>query len=200
MFSKPLMRWYEPRWAYVDRMWAQLRHILNAASLSRIVIATAIISLLIVACIKWAMPQFVIPNLWPFLFAFPAILMMLVAQFAILTLIPPSITIRAEKIIIQHGQTARIIDQNSIRKISLAIHSQDRVRLRISYRKKGITRSRCIGVAGSVDLYQLCEHLPIFPTIRDARKYSSARLKRWHFGIRENRNRLLPTYDLTTQE
>ena len=80
---------------------------------------------------KWAFPQLVLPNLWPLVFALPAIVLMLVAQLGILTLIPPSVTIRADKILVQHGQSATKIDPETVSATYLTFHPDNRIRLRI---------------------------------------------------------------------
>ena len=117
----------------------------------------------------------VLPNLWPLVFAIPAIVLILVAQFGILTLIPPTVTIRADKILVQHGQSATIIDPKNVTATYLTFHSDDRIRLRICYTKKSKTKSRVIGVPPSVDIGKLTEMLPIVPVVRDARNRSLAR-------------------------
>jgi hypothetical protein len=153
-------------------LWKQLFHILNPASLLRITIATIVVSGLIVAGFKWAVPQLVLPNLWPIVFALPAILLIRVAQFGVLTLIPPTATIRADKIVVQHGESATIIDPKTVTAAFLTFHSDDRIRLRICYTKKSKTRSRVIGVPPTVDFNQLSEMLPIILVVRDARNRS----------------------------
>jgi len=153
-------------------LWSQLNHILNPASLIRIALGTAIVSGAIIAGFKWAVPQIVLPNLWPLVFALPAILLMLVAQFGIMTLIPPTVTIRADRILVQHGQSATIIDAEAVTATYLTFHADDRIRLRICYTKKSKTKSRAIGVPPTVDFNRLSEMLPMVPVVRDARNRS----------------------------
>ena len=170
--AKPKLTWNVPRWAYTRRLWSQLNHIINPVSLCRITIVTVVVSAVVLAGLKWAVPKFVVPNLWPIVFAFPAILLMLVAQFGILTLIPPTVTIRADKILVQHGQSATIIDPNTVTATYLTFHPDDRIRLRIRYTKKMKPKSRVIGVPPTVDISKLSEMLPIIPVVRDARNRS----------------------------
>lgn len=110
-----------------------------------------------------------LPNLWPLVFAFPAILLMLVLQLGILTLIPPTATIRADRILVQHGQSATIIDPQTVTATYLTFHPDDRIRLRICYIRKSKSTSRVIGVPSKVDFDRLSEVLPIEPVVRDAR-------------------------------
>jgi hypothetical protein len=153
-------------------LWSQLNHILNPASLIRIGLGTAIVSAAIIGAFKWAVPQMALPNLWPLVLALPAILLMLVMQFGILTLIPPTATIRSDRIIVQHGQSATIIDSKTVTASYLTFHTEDRIRLRICYTRKSKTKSRVIGVPPTVDFNRLSEMLPVAPVVRDARNRS----------------------------
>ena len=173
--AKPKLTWSVPRWAYTRQLWTQLNRILNPASLIRIGLGTAIVSAAIIAAFKWAVPQMALPNLWPLVFALPAILLMLVLQFGILTLIRPTATIRADRILVQHGQSATIIDPQTVTVTYLTFHSDDRIRLRICYTKKSKTKSRAIGVPPTVDFNRLSKMLPITPVVRDARNRSLAK-------------------------
>jgi hypothetical protein len=153
-------------------LWSELNHILNPASLIRIAVGTAIVSVAIIAGFKWAVPRMVLPNLWPLVLALPAIVLMLVAQCGILTLIPPTVTVRTDKILVQHGQSVTIIDSKTVTATYLTFHPDDRIRLRICYTKKSKTRSRVIGVPPTVDFNRLSEMLPMVPAVRDARNRS----------------------------
>lgn len=170
--SKPKLTWFVPRWAYTRRLWAQLGWILNPASLIRITVVAVVASAAIVGGFKWIFPQLVLPNLWLLVLSFPGILLCFVVQFGILTLIPPVVTIRADKILIQHGESSRIIDTKSVTSTSLIFHSDDRIRLRICYTKKSKGKSQVVGVPPTVDFNKLTEMLPIAPVVRDARNRS----------------------------
>lgn len=170
--AKPKLTWYVPRWAYTRQLWSELNLILNPTSLIRISVGTAFVSAGIIAGFKWAVPQMVLPNLWPLVLALPAIVLMFVAQCGILTLIPPTVTIRADKILVQHGESASIIYTKDVTAIYLVFHPDDRIRLRICYTKKSKTRSRVIGVPPTVDFNRLSEMLPIVPVVHDARNRS----------------------------
>lgn len=163
------LTWFVPRWAYTRRLWMQLYRVLNPASLIRIALGTAFVSVVMVAGLKWAFPQLALPQLWPMLFALPAILLMVVIQFAILTLIPPTVTIRADKILVQHGQSATVIDALRVTATYLTFHADDRIRLRICYSKTTESKSRVVGVPPTVDFNRLTALLPIAPVVRDAR-------------------------------
>ncbi len=173
--AKQKLTWYVPRWSFTRQLWSQLNHILNRASLIRISLCTVVASAVIVAGFKWAIPQMALPNLWPLVFALPAIVLMIVVQFGMMTLIPPTVTIRPDKILVQHGQSATIIDANSVTATYLTYHSDDRIRLRICYTKKSEIKTRTIGVPPTVDFNRLSEMLPMAPVVRDARNRSLAR-------------------------
>lgn len=170
--AKPKLSWYVPRWAYTQRLWAQFYHILNPASLIRISVAAVVVSAAIVAGFKWVFPQLVLPNLWLLVLSYPGILLCFVVQFGILTLIPPVVTIRADKILMQHGESARIIDTKGVTSTCLTFHSDDRIRLRICYTKKSKGMSLVVGVPPTVDFNKLTKMLPIAPVVRDARSRS----------------------------
>jgi hypothetical protein len=170
--AKPKLTWYVPRWAYTRQLWSQLNRILNPAALIRITLGTAIVSAAIIAGFKWAVPQIVLPNLWPLVFALPAILLLLVLQFGVLTLIPPTATICSDRIIVQHGQSATIIDSKTVTASFLTFHTEGRIRLRICYTRKSERKSRVIGVPPTVDFNRLSEMLPVAPVVRDARNRS----------------------------
>ena len=129
----------------------------------------------VIVAFKWAVPQMALPNLWPVVFTFPAMLLTLVLQFGILTLFPPTATVRADRILVQHGQTATIIDPATVTATCLTFHPDDRVRLRVCYTTNSKTKSKVIGVPPTVDFNRLSEMLPIAPVVRDARNRSFAK-------------------------
>lgn len=135
-------------------------------------VTTAIAAAAIIAGLKWAVPQIVLPNLWPLIFAFPAILLILGIQFGLLTLMPPTATIRSDRILVHHGQSSTIIDARTVTATYLTFHADDRIRLRICYTKYARTKSLVIGVPPTVDFSRLSEMLPVTPVVRDARNRS----------------------------
>jgi hypothetical protein len=149
-----------------------MNRILSPASLTRMALATAIVAAALIVGLKWAIPQIVLPNLGVLLLAFPAILLIVVLQFGLLVLIPPTVTIRPERIFVRHGQSCLMIDAKTIKAAYLTVHAGDRIRLRICYAKDNTVRSRVIGVPSTVDLDRLTALLPIAPEVRDARNRS----------------------------
>jgi hypothetical protein len=171
LMVKPELTWREPRWAYVSKLWRQLRCLLNPTSLIRISLVTAFLAAVIVWGLKWVMPQVILPNLWPLLLALPGILLLLILQTSLLTLIPPTATVRPDKICVQHSESMSIVDAASIARTYIIVFSNQRIRLRICYLHKEKCKSLTIGVPPTVDLERLAELLPVWPIVRDARSW-----------------------------
>jgi len=167
--AKAKLTWYVPRWAYTNRLWSRLQWLLRAASLARIAIGAGIATAVIIGGLKWALPQLKLPNLLPVVLSLPTMMLTLICQVGLLTLIPPVATVRADKIIVQHGQSGAIIDAKSVTKTSLTFYSDDRVRLRVCFHKKSKPRSRVIGIPPTVDFDRLAKMLPTYPVVHDAR-------------------------------
>ena len=166
------LSWQVPRWAYVSRLWSQLDHILNPKSLTRIVFITTTVSVLVILGCRWLVPQMVLPNLWPMALSLPALVLTSVVQLGVLTLIRPNVTIRSDKILVQHGQSTTIIGSDSVTATRLVFHPGHRIRLRISYTKKSKPKSGVLGVPMAIDLNDLSKSLPVAPAIRDVRNRS----------------------------
>lgn len=167
--KKLKLTWSVPRWAYTRRLWLQMNHVLNPVTLIRMALVTLIVATGMIVGLKWAIPQIVLPNFGILLLAFPAILVIVVLQFGLLVLIPPTATIRPESIFVQHGQSALRIDAKTIIAAYLTVHAGDRIRLRICYTRNDKLKSRVIGVPPTVDLDRLTEFLPVALVVRDAR-------------------------------
>ena len=150
-------------------MWQSLRRILNLASLLRITTITIVVSVAILAVFRWSFPLRAFPNLWPLLFKLPALFLLLIVQLAVLTYFQPRVTISKSKIILQHGQSAFLIDPRSVTATYLAFHRENRIRLRICYVKKKKRKSRTIGIPPATDFAILATLLPIEPVVHDAR-------------------------------
>ncbi len=90
----------------------------------RVVFASTIVCVAIVLALKFALPNLVLQNLWPMLFALRGILLAVVAQTAILTLIPPFVTIRNDRVQYVHGQNGFEIKTKSIAWIQVTVFSK----------------------------------------------------------------------------
>ena len=156
-------------------MWKDIKRVLNSRSLFRIIVASTIACAVIVIGFKIAVPNFALQNLWPMLFALPGILLAVVAQMAILTLIPPFVTIRSDRIQYVHGQNGFEIKPKSIAWIQVSVFSDSIKRMKIAYTPRGKLRILRVGIASHVNLQELIDLLPLEPKILDARGRWSAK-------------------------
>ena len=168
-------------------MWKDIKRELNSRSLFRIIVASTIACAVIVIGFKIAVPNFALQNLWPMLFALPGILLAVVAQMAILTLIPPFVTIRSDRIQYVHGQNGFEIKPKSIAWIQVSVFSDSIKRMKIAYSPRRKLRILRVGIASHVNLQALIDLLPLEPKILDARGRWSAKKqpmtnKRLHVG------------------
>ena len=168
------LTWAVPRWSYVARLWRELNCIVNLKSLIRICIVSILGCIALVGAVKIAIPNLAIGNLWPIVFALPAILLAVLAQLTLLTLIPPFVTSRKDQIQYAHGQNVFQINANQIEAIQLTVFSDTRIRLKIRYSNKRKLRILRFGVSPGIVLDSLSNHLPSSPKIVDAR----SRIKR----------------------
>ncbi|WP_153559213.1 hypothetical protein [Roseimaritima sediminicola] len=165
------LKWHEPRWFYVPRLWRQLRQILNLRSLVVIVLASAFVGAAIIALCKIAIPQFAIPNrLWWMLLSLPGVILYLCFYFALLSAFPPTITVRGRTLQRTHSSAGPKIKPEHVRISWLTVHSRGRVRLKLRYCLGKLERTCVFGVSSSVDLDMLVQVLPQEPIVRDARK------------------------------
>ena len=70
----------------------------------RICIGSFLSCFALVGALKIAIPNPALGNLWLIVFALPGILLAVIAQLTLLTIIPPFVTIRKDKIQYVHGQ------------------------------------------------------------------------------------------------
>lgn len=170
MSDKQQITWWVPRWAFVSRQWRTLRQcILNRRSFTAVVFGSVISCATIIVACKLAFPAMVVPNLWPVAIAVPGFFVALVLQTAVLTLIPPYVRLRPNRLEKSHGQTGLQIKAADVLRTQLYVHRGDRVRLRIRYNGRKRTRTLVLGVPTTVDLDRLVEMLPVRPSILDAR-------------------------------
>jgi len=163
------LRWAVPRWSYVPRLWRELNCIVNLKSLIRICIGSVLGCFALVGALKIAIPNLALGNLWPIVFALPGILLAVIAQLTLLTIIPPFVTIRRDKIQYVHGQNGFQINANQIQAIQLTVVSDTRIRLKIRYVHNRKSRILRFGVSPRIVLGSLSNCLPLLPKIVDAR-------------------------------
>ena len=166
------LRWAVPRWSYVPRLWRELNRIVNLQSMIRICSVSILGCLALVGALKIAIPNLALGNLWPIVFALPGIVLAVIAEFTLLTLIPPFVTIRKDKIQYVHGQNGFQINANQIKAIQLTVFSDTRIRLKIRYAHHRKSRILRFGVSPQIVLGSLSNSLPLLPKIVDARNRS----------------------------
>lgn len=171
--GKPKMTWRVPRWAFVPRLWRSLRrYILNPQAISRICAGSLGSCAAIILVLKILFPAMILPNLWHVVAAVPLVLLALVLQFGVLAAIPPSITLRSDRLHKSHGQSGLHIKADQVVAAHIFVHSDDRVRLKIRYRHRSRMRTLVVGIPSTVDLDRLVTMLPVTSQIRDARSRS----------------------------
>ncbi|TWT79734.1 hypothetical protein CA13_11410 [Planctomycetes bacterium CA13] len=162
--------WYAPKWSTNHRKWWALRkYLLSSGPLFRMSVATAVAVLLIVAAFKFAFPQMVLPNIWPVFLALPTVLGAMVAQTAMLSLFKQRILVTPKKIVISHGQSATHIKPESLTRVTLTAHAENKTRIRFDYVVKAKPKSKTVGFSEECDLFKLAELLPIEIVTRDVR-------------------------------
>ena len=136
----------------------------------RMGVATLLVAVAIIAYLKIAFPGIVLPNLWPIVFALPAVIGALVLQFGLLSLFRQRVLVTPKKILISHGQSATIIRPESLRCVTLTVHDGGKSRIRFDYSVKSRNRFKTVGLSENCDLFRLSELLPIEIVTRDARR------------------------------
>ena len=170
MSGKQKITWWVPRWAFVPGLRRSLQQcVFNRGSIMNIVGGSVLASAVIIVALKIAFPALVVPNLWPAVIAIPGVFVAMILQFAILLIVPPSVTLREDRILKSHGQSGLLIKASDFLATQIYVHSKDRVRLKIRYRQRKHERTVVLGVPPNVDLEQLVSMLPVTPAIRDAR-------------------------------
>ncbi|MEO1527877.1 MAG: hypothetical protein AAFX06_20795 [Planctomycetota bacterium] len=170
MSDEQKLSWSVPRWAYVPQVWRSLqKEVVNGSSLGRIVIVSVLVSVVLIGALKLAVPGFAIPNLGGLLAALPAILLLLTLQSGMLSVIPPRVTLRRDRLEKHHGQTALRVHSENILSAQVYVHREDRIRLKLRFKGRKREQTLVLGVSPDVDLDQLVGLLPVVPVIRDAR-------------------------------
>ena len=135
----------------------------------RITMGTVLVTAIIVGALKWCLPAFAVPNLFPVILAIPMMIWGLWLNYLVLAAFKPVATIRPDRLLYQHGQSARVIEADKISGATIGVHSSERIRLTVRYTYKNKPRVLRIGVPNSVDLNEISRFLPVEPTVRDAR-------------------------------
>ena len=132
--------------------------------------ATLAGAIAIIACLQIAFPGIALPNLWPVVFALPAVIGALVLQTGLLSFFRQRVLVTPKKILISHGQSATIIQLDKLKCVTLTAHDNGRSRIRFDYVVKSKKRFKTVGLSEDCDLFKLSELLPIEIETRDARR------------------------------
>ena len=162
--------WKAPSSATAQKeWWAYKNCLLSSGPLTRIILASVIITALILVGFKLAIPALVIPNLSPLLFVLPMLLGMLALQTYLITKFDGRVIVTPEKMLIQSSSWT-IIRTEWLSKVALAIHDNERLRLRLTYEHLRRKRLTLIGVPTDLDILELERLLPIEIEARDYRR------------------------------
>ena len=163
--------WHAPKWSAVGKKWWELKKcLLSAGPLARIFAASIATCGLIIVGFKIAFPGIVIPNLLPLLFVFPVLVGQVTLQTYFTTQMRPRVAVTPKKIVISHGQSVRTIQRDQLTSIVLAIHDDEKSRLRLRYERRGKSQLTTIGLSHEVSLIELERILAMEITPRDYRR------------------------------
>ena len=169
--NKSKLVWYSPKWSTNPKRWWVLRkYVLSTGPLVRMGSATLVVTIAIIAYLKIAFPGIALPNLWPLVFALPAVIGALVLQIGLLSLFRQRVLVTPKKILISHGQSATIIQPESLKCVTLTVYDDGKSRIRFDYSVKSKNRFKTVGLSEDCDLFRLSELLPIEIVTRDARR------------------------------
>ena len=169
--KKTKLVWYSPKWSTNPKRWWVLRkYVISTGPLLRIGFATLVVVIGIIAYLKIAFPGIALPNLWPIVFALPAAIGALVLQIGLLSLFRQRVLVTPRKILIAHGQSATIIQPESLTCVTLTVHDDEKSRIRFDYSVKSKNRFKTVGLSEDCDLVKLSELLPIEIVTRDVRR------------------------------
>jgi hypothetical protein len=163
---KRKLAWYAPRWSYARRLIPGYRYVLRSISFARILAWSLLLSVAICGGLKAMNPELDLLILWRMPLALVFLPVMMSVQLLLIPLLfPPRVTVMDEKVRYWKGDSgweARFEECNSFK---LVVYSPTYRRLVFRYKGK----RRSIGLAESVDLYELGSLLPFTAKVVDAR-------------------------------
>lgn len=163
------LKWKEPRWSYLPRLWREFHQIFNLRSLLMISSVSALTGTALIAAFKLAFPLLDIASLWPMLLAVPGLFLYLCMYMAILAVFPPTVVVRYQSLQRTHASVGPQLKPEHVRFACLTVHSQDRIRLKLRYCLGNVERTSVYGISDDIDLSTLLTLLPRKPIVRDAR-------------------------------
>lgn len=151
--------------------------IVGIKALTRISLGSLAFGMVLVLGLKLAMPQIVLPPIWQMILILPGGVLYALVIVVVLILIPRRIVVSRDRIVIEHSKK-RLLECSSIRTSWLLVHGTNKVRLKLGYLDAGGRYRICrIGLTPTIDLQTLCDLLPVYPTIHDAR--TAKKTERW---------------------
>ncbi len=167
--KKREISWWEPRWAYVPRMWREFRIVFRPEFMIRATSIALLVFAAMVLAAKALFPFLQLGFLWMAPGCVAAVFAFIFFKLGAHVAIPPNVCVRPERVRWFDGQAGWRIDSQSIHAVRLVVFSASRIRLRIWYTHKSQRRTKTIGVSPNVDLDALTEVLPVKPKVIDAR-------------------------------
>ena len=163
--------WYAPTWSTAPKQWWALKkYIWSFGPLTRISLASTIVCGSILVALKIIFPAIVLPNLPSLILILPAFLGLFTLQTYALTKTRARVMITPKKIYVSHGQSATVIEPDTLTSVVLAIHDNEKARLRFCYQHRGKPRYKVVGVSEDLNLNDVEQLLPMEITPRDFRR------------------------------
>ncbi len=163
--------WYAPKWSTNSKQWWVIRkYLLSPGPIFRIIIASLIAVAVVLTAFKIAFPAIVFPNLFPLVFVMPALVAGFCLQTYVLSFLKERVMVTSKKIVVSHGESATIIKLGWLTKVILAIHDDERARIRFCYDQGGKSKFKTVGLSNEVDMNILENFLPMDIIPRDYRR------------------------------
>lgn len=120
--------------------------------------------------LQLANPLIQLPPLWKMLLALPKFYGYVLIMLLVHTALPSHIEVSKNRMNVTTGQSSWVVKSEAVRRTRIVIFAIDRIRLRVFYNHKDITRSRVFGVARKVKVEELSAALAVVPEVWDARE------------------------------
>ena len=169
------LRWWTPLWSGDSAMRREGRQISSFGFVLRVSVVSALVGAAILVGFKLAFPMLAFGFLWRMIFVMPGVMAYLWFMSLVLPFVPKHVEVRRDRIVLQQGQSACVVQEDAVESIKIVVFAPDRIRLRIIYLRNGVRRSAAVAVGRKVNLDALCDLLPVAPVIRDARGRAAGR-------------------------
>ncbi len=170
LLSTPHLSWWEPYWSHCGKAKRIFNPILNRAAITKVIVVAGTCGSLIVLGFRLAFPRLPLGGLWILSVQIPGLFLFFYLMSWVYRAIPHRISIFADRVLVQHGSTARHIYKCNIVAASLIVFTDSRLRLRIRYTSNSRFRSIVLGLASDINIAELEAILGQRFSIRDARQ------------------------------